>query len=45
MPCTPKQVKYLLSTESPLSSKQKAKMKSGKLNANPKVGHKRKGAK
>jgi len=44
MPWTPKQVKYLLSKESPLSSKQKAKIKR-ELHANPKMGHKRKGAK
>ena len=39
----PKQVKYLLSKRSPLSSKQEAKMKR-ELHANPKMGHKRKGS-
>ena len=43
MPWTRKQVKKLLSSGSPLSAKQKAKMKR-ELHANPEMGHKRKGA-
>ena len=42
MPWTRKQVKYLLSSGSPLSGQQKTKMK-GELHANPAMGHKRKG--
>jgi len=44
MPWTRLQVKYLLSSGSPLSSGQKDKMKR-ELHANPKMGHKRKGEK
>lgn len=43
MPWTRRQVKYLLSSGSPLSGQQKTKMK-GELHANPTMGHKRKGA-
>lgn len=41
MPWTRKQVKYLLSSGSPLSGSQKEKMK-GELHANPAMGHKKK---
>lgn len=44
MPWTPKQKRYLLSSGSPLTSKQKAKMKA-ELHANPELGHRRKGYK
>jgi hypothetical protein len=44
MPWTRKQVRLLLSKASPLSAKQKAKMK-GELHDNPKLGHVRKGSK
>lgn len=43
MPWTRQQVKYLLSSGSPLSSQQKAKMK-GELHENPEMGHARRGA-
>jgi hypothetical protein len=43
MPWTRREVKYLLSSGSPLSSKQKAKMK-GELHTDPKLGHARKGS-
>jgi len=43
MPWTRKQVKKLLSSGSPLSSAQKAKMKR-ELHANPSMGHKKKGS-
>lgn len=43
MPWTRKQVKYLLSSGSPLSSEQRAKMKS-ELHADPAMGHKKKGS-
>lgn len=43
MPWTRQQVKYLLSSGSPLSSQQQAKMK-GELHANPAMGHKKKGS-
>jgi hypothetical protein len=43
MPWTRKQVKYLLSSGSPLKPSQKTKMK-GELHDNPAMGHKRKGA-
>ena len=42
MPWTRRQVRKLLSSGSPLTSKQKAKMKS-ELHANPEIGHMRKG--
>ena len=42
MPWTRKQVKYLLSSGSPLSGGQKTKMKS-ELHADPAMGHKKKG--
>jgi len=42
VPWTRKQVKKLLSSGSPLSKKQKAKMKR-ELHANPEMGHKKKG--
>lgn len=42
MPWTPKEVRFLLSKVSPLSSSQKAKMKL-ELHENPKLGHYRKG--
>lgn len=41
MPWTRKQVKYLLSSGSPLSESQKTKMKK-ELHANPQIGHKKK---
>jgi hypothetical protein len=41
-PWTRKQVKKLLSKGSPLTGKQKAKMKA-ELHANPEMGHKKKG--
>jgi hypothetical protein len=41
MPWTRKQVRYLLSSGSPLSDKQREKMK-GELHDNPKLGHKKK---
>jgi len=44
MPWTRKQVKYLLSSGSPLSGAQKTKMVS-ELHANPAMGHKKKGYK
>lgn len=43
MPWTRQQVKYLLSSGSPLSSQQQTKMK-GELHANPAMGHKKKGS-
>ncbi len=43
MPWTRQQVKYLLSNGSPLSSKQKTKMK-GELHSNPAAGHMKKGS-
>jgi hypothetical protein len=43
MPWTRQQVKYLLSSVSPLSSQQQTKMK-GELHANPEMGHKEKGS-
>ncbi len=42
MPWTRKQVRYLLSKVSPLSSDQKTKMV-GELHADPALGHKKKG--
>jgi hypothetical protein len=42
MPWTRRQVKYLLSSGSPLKGGQKAKMKR-ELHANPAMGHMRKG--
>lgn len=42
MPYTRKQVKYLFSSGSPLSSAQKAKMH-GELHRNPALGHAKKG--
>lgn len=42
MPWTPKQVRYLLSKVSPLSSDQKTKMV-GELHDNPEMGHMQKG--
>jgi hypothetical protein len=44
MPWTRRQVKYLLSNGSPLSSGQKQKMV-GELHANPAMGHMKKGSK
>jgi len=44
MPWTRKQVKKLLSSGSPLTSKEKAKMKR-ELHANPQMGHMKKGYK
>ena len=44
MPWTRQQVKYLLSSGSPLSGGQQQKMK-GELHANPAMGHKKKGSK
>lgn len=44
MPWTRKQVRKLLSSGSPLTEGQKAKMKA-ELHANPKLGHARKGSK
>ena len=43
MPWTRKQVKYLLSSGSPLSGAQKTKMK-GELHEDPAMGHKKKGS-
>lgn len=43
MPWTRKQVKYLLSSGSPLSGAQKSKMV-GELHADPAMGHKKKGS-
>lgn len=43
MPWTRRQVKYLLSKVSPLSSGQKSKMV-GELHENPSLGHARKGS-
>jgi len=43
MPWTRQQVKYLLSSGSPLSGQQQTKMK-GELHANPSMGHKKKGS-
>jgi hypothetical protein len=43
VPWTRQQVKYLLSSGSPLSSEQQMKMKS-ELHANPAMGHKKKGS-
>jgi len=42
MPWTRKQVRYLLSKVSPLTSGQRSKM-IGELHANPAMGHKKKG--
>lgn len=42
MPWTPKQTRYLLSSGSPLTPKQKGNMKA-ELHANPKLAHKKKG--
>lgn len=42
MPWTRRQVKYLLSSGSPLKSEQKDKMKS-ELHADPAMGHRKKG--
>ena len=44
MPWTRRQVKYLLSSGSPLSTGQKAKMVS-ELHQQPSLGHKKKGSK
>lgn len=44
MPWTRRQVKYLLSKVSPLSSGEKTKMV-GELHSDPAMGHKRKGSK
>jgi len=44
MPWTRQQVKYLLSSGTPLSGMQQAKMKR-ELHANPAMGHKKKGSK
>jgi hypothetical protein len=43
VPWTRKQVKYLLSSASPLTGGQKAKMK-GELHSDPAMGHKKKGS-
>jgi hypothetical protein len=43
MPWTRRQVKYLLSSGSPLSGAQKEKMK-GELHQNPAIGHEKKGS-
>jgi len=43
VPYTRKQVKYLLSSGSPLSSTQKTKMKT-ELHAEPSLGHSKKGS-
>ena len=43
VPWTRQQVKYLLSSGSPLTSQQQTKMK-GELHANPAMGHKKKGS-
>jgi hypothetical protein len=42
MPWTRRQVRYLLSSGSPLSGEQKTKMK-GELHADPAMGHMKKG--
>lgn len=42
MPWTPRQTRYLLSNNSPLSGGQKDKMK-GELHANPAMAHAKKG--
>jgi hypothetical protein len=42
MPWTRRQVRYLLSSGSPLNPAQKTKMK-GELHRNPSIGHMRKG--
>jgi len=44
MPWTRQQVKYLLSSGSPLSGLQQSKMKR-ELHASPSMGHKKKGSK
>jgi hypothetical protein len=44
MPWTRQQVKYLLSSGSPLTGQQRDKMKR-ELHANPAMGHKKKGSK
>lgn len=44
MPWTRKQVKFLLSKGTPLTSGQRSKMV-GELHANPAMGHKKKGVK
>lgn len=44
MPYTRKQVKYLLSSGSPLDPEQKDKMKA-ELHADPSLGHEKKGSK
>ena len=44
MPWTRRQVRYLLSQGSPLTSEQRQKMLS-ELHADPSMGHKRKGSK
>ena len=44
MPWTRREVRFLLSKVSPLSSQQKTKM-AGELHANPKLGHAKKGSK
>lgn len=43
MPWTRRQVRYLLSSGSPLSSEQREKMK-GELHSDPAMGHARKGS-
>lgn len=43
MPWTPKQVRYLLSSVSPLTPAQKAKDKA-ELHTNPQMGHAKKGS-
>ena len=43
MPWTAKQIRYLLSSASPLTAAQKAKDKA-ELHANPAMGHARKGS-
>lgn len=43
MPYTRQQVKFLLSSGSPLSSEQETKMK-GELHSNPSMGHAEKGS-
>lgn len=43
MPWTPRQVRYLLSSGSPLSGDRKTKMK-GELHQNPRLGHYKKGS-
>lgn len=44
MPWTPRQKRYLLSSVSPLTEKQKVKMKT-ELHEDPAMGHEKKGAK